>query len=109
MSHASGVNPSLIEQWIIKNLDEGAIESELRSLGHDTGSIEESLKAFKKTKHNKRLTNGFLCLGIGAFLGFIGCILTISNIIPGFFNWSLYGLTSLGIVFICLGLYYVLE
>lgn len=86
-----------------------AIEAELNGLGHDAASVAAHLKEFKRLKNAKRQFNGFILMAIGAFLGFISCVLSIINPIPGLFNVILYGLTMVAILIIVLGLYYVVE
>lgn len=63
----------------------------------------------KRVKNAKKQFTGFICLGTGAFLGFISCVLTLTNPIPELFNIILYGLTSVAILIICAGLYFVFE
>ncbi len=63
----------------------------------------------KKAKIAKRQTDGFILLAFGAVLGFISCVLTIINSIPSLYFWILYGLTSIAVILICAGLYYLFE
>ncbi|KYP16304.1 hypothetical protein [Flavihumibacter sp. CACIAM 22H1] len=62
-----------------------------------------------KTNTAKRQFAGFLLMGIGAFIGFISCVLSLLNPIPELYNLILYGLTSVAIVVALIGLYLVLE
>jgi hypothetical protein len=48
-------------------------------------------------------------MGSGAFLGFLSCVLTLINPVPELYNLILYGLTSIAIIIIVLGLYLVFE
>jgi hypothetical protein len=57
----------------------------------------------------KRQTTGFILLAIGAVLGFISCVLTLANPVPALYYWILYGLTSIAVIILMVGLYYVLE
>ena len=52
---------------------------------------------------------GFICLGIGAMTGFISCVLTLTNPVPELYNVILYGLTSVAVTIIFIGLYFVFE
>lgn len=56
-----------------------------------------------------RQTKGFICLAAGAFLGFISCVITLINPIPELYNLVLYGLTSIAVIIIFIGLYLVFE
>lgn len=72
-------------------------------------NIAHHPEELKRAKNAKKQFTGFICLGTGAFLGFISCVLTLTNPIPELFNIILYGLTSVAILIICAGLYFVFE
>lgn len=109
MSYASTVNPTTIQQWVINNFDLQRVQQELHVLGLDSESMEAHIVEFKRALHKKRLITGFILLGVGAFLGFISCVLSITNPFPDLYYWILYGFTSIAITIACLGMYYVLE
>jgi len=109
MPATTTVNPSAIQQWIALNLDIEAIREELRSHGHDDHTIETHVTEFKKAKYGKRQATGFILMGVGAFLGFISCLLSVLNPVPDLYYWILYGLTSIAIAIICVGMYFVFE
>ena len=109
MSYPASVNISTIQQWMANKLSPQAVEEELIANGLDAETIAEYLQAFKRLRNNQRQFTGFICLGIGAFLGFLSCVLTLINIMPQFYNVILYGLTSLAIIIILIGLYYIFE
>lgn len=52
---------------------------------------------------------GFTMLVAGAVLGFISCVLTLTNPVPSLYYWILYGVTSTAVLLISWGLYYVFE
>lgn len=103
------VSASAMQQWMADKLDTQKIEEELLVLGLDEEAIAIHIKEFKKFKYAKRQLTGFICLGVGASLGFVSCLLSIINPVPELYYWFLYGLTSVAILVIFLGLYYVLE
>lgn len=109
MSYTSSVDFSKIHQWIMNKTDLQTITQELTSLGYDEHDIASSIKEFKRQKYAKRQLKGFIWLGIGGFLGFIACVLCMINPFPGLYNAILYGLTSLAVVMLFAGLYYLLE
>ena len=109
MSYANAVQPSTIQQWVDEKLDIQKIREKLESLSLDEETIVAHIQEFKKKKYANRQFKGFICLGLGAFLGFISCTLTLTNPIPEMYYWFLYGLTSVALTIIFLGLYYVLE
>ncbi len=109
MTDTASVSTSVIRQWIAGKLDAETIRQELSALGHDEDSIAAHLGEFKKAKYAKKQFHGFICLGTGAFLGFISCVLALTNPLPSLYDWFLYGITSVAILVICIGLYYVFE
>ncbi|MFZ4059268.1 MAG: hypothetical protein ACOYKE_14090, partial [Ferruginibacter sp.] len=109
MSSSTNVDDALLQHWITNQYDALRVREELAAKGLDDTTISEQVRAFRKIKNAKRQFNGFVCLSVGAVLGFISCTLTIINPMPGLFNWILYGLTSIAIILILLGLYYLLE
>jgi hypothetical protein len=109
MTHANSIEPSAIQRWMRDNLDASGVEKELTGQGHDAEFIARAIEAFRKEKHLKRLSNGFVLLGIGAVIGFLGCVLAITNPFPNLYSLSLYGSTCLAMVLIGVGMYYVLE
>ncbi len=100
---------SIIDKWVAENLGIQKVEQNLISLGYDEQTIEAYLRDFKKIKYAKRQSNGFTYLGVGAFLGFLSCVLSLINPIPELYNWILFGLTSISILIICIGLYNIFE
>ena len=109
MSNTDSVSLTTIQQWIAEKRDIQLIEEELCAQGHDSASIETCIREFKKIKYAKRQGIGFTFLVIGAVLGFISCLLSILNPIPDLYYVILYGLTSIAVLLICAGLYYLLE
>jgi hypothetical protein len=57
----------------------------------------------------KRQTVAFILLAIGALLGFISCMFTIINPVPALYYWVLYGVTTVSVLIIFIGLYYLFE
>jgi|GEM_PF-445108 len=109
MSYTATVDAATIQQWITAKLEPHAIEQELLVKGFDATAISTHLKEYRRLKNAKRQFTGFVCMAVGAFLGFISCVLTILNPIPELYNLILFGLTSVAILVICLGLYFVFE
>ncbi|MBL0358632.1 MAG: hypothetical protein IPP72_18000 [Chitinophagaceae bacterium] len=109
MSYTATVDAATIQQWINAKLEPQAIEQELLVKGFDASAIASHLKEYRRLKNAKKQFTGFVCMAIGAFLGFISCVLTILNPVPELYNIILFGLTSLAILIIFLGLYFVFE
>ena len=89
--------------WRAKNLSEEVIIDELRQNGMDSLQIMEVLNFYKKKR------NDFVLTGIGAFIGFLSCLFTMLDLMPELRGFMLYGLTSIALVFIFAGLYYIFE
>jgi hypothetical protein len=109
MTYPANINKELLQQWVTDKLDPQDVEKVLKEEGFEASDISEYLKAYKKLKNENRQFIGFICAGLGAFLGFISCVLSIVNPIPELYNLILFGLTSLAIIIIVVGLYLVFE
>jgi len=109
MSYTTSVNADVLQQWIAGGMDIQKVKENLAAMGYDDETAKLHLAEFKKLKNGKRQFNGFVCLAAGALIGFLSCLLTLINPIPGLYNWTLYGLTSVAVLIIFLGLYYLLE
>ena len=109
MSNNLSVNTTMINSWLKDNLTTPAVQEQLTTAGYDANTIADLMKNFVQLKRKKRQSIGFVYMIIGAFLGFISCTLTIINPIPSLYNIILYGLTSVAISSIFVGLYFVFE
>ena len=103
------IDSKMIRQWIDQNFDAVQIRIELEQKGFDNNRIESCLREYKKNLRSKRQKTGFIFLSIGAITGFISCVLTLTNLFPDLFHWILYGLTSVAVIVIFIGLYFVFE
>lgn len=103
MSYTTSVNADVFQQWIADRLDMQKVKEKLAAMGYDEETASLQLREFKKLKYGKRQFIGFVCLAAGAFIGFLSCLLTLINPIPGLYNWTLYGLTSVAVLVIFLG------
>ena len=109
MPYTVSINPTTIREWIGSNLTPQAIEEELQSKGLDAVAISEHLKEYKRIRNAKRQFTGFVLMAVGAFLGFLSCVLTVSEAFPEWYNFLLYGLTIIGVSIVFMGLYFVFE
>lgn len=107
--NASTFNATLIQQWVATGKSISELETELISKEYDDITIAEIIAAYKKQRTAKRQFNGFICLGLGAFLGFVSCLLSIFNPFPEYYYGILFGFTAFAIAIIVLGLYLVFE
>jgi hypothetical protein len=109
MPYTISINSATIQQWMVNNVTLQAIEAELHSKGMDAHSIAEHIKEFKRQRNALRQFKGFIYMAVGAFFGFISCVLTLSEAFPQWYDFILYGLTIIGITIAFIGLYFVLE
>ena len=98
-----------VEQWIVEKLDIQQVKEKLIALGCDEENLSTQLREFKKAKYGKAQTKGFVLLGVGALLGFISCVLALVNPVPELYYWFLYGITSVAIVILFIGLFFLVE
>ncbi|MGZ5247346.1 MAG: hypothetical protein ACXWV5_09915 [Flavitalea sp.] len=106
---STAIESSIIQQWMTEKLDVAKVEQRLATLNLEEDSKTEYLQAFKKLRNEQRQFKGFIILGAGAFIGFISCLLSIFNPIPEYYYHILYGLTSIAVAVIFIGLYFVFE
>lgn len=109
MPYTSAISADFVQQWLADKRSVESVQDELMQSGLDPEFIQERLAIYRKLVHARRQTAGFLYMGIGAFLGFVSCVLTLVNPVPELYNWILYGLTSVAIGIIFVGLYFVFE
>lgn len=103
------INEMLLRQWIAEKKTIDQVKEFLVSKGYEEAHVADHIRAFVKAQLERRQFMGFIILGIGAFLGFISCLLSLTNPVPELYYWILYGLTSVAIIIICVGLYWVFE
>ena len=105
----SSINASDIRMWMNQNLTLKAVEERLVSGGFEKSVISEYLIAYNKEKSQKKQQLGFILMFIGGFIGFVACVLTLTNIFPELHDIFLYGFTSVAICLAFYGLYIVFE
>jgi hypothetical protein len=103
------LNLSTIQQWVLQNITEENAVKQLADQGFDELTIDLYLKEFKKQRYAKRQWKGFMLMGIGAFLGFISCVATMTDLLPEWRAFFLYGVTFAGVSMVCWGMYLVFE
>lgn len=99
----------IFAKWMAEGLNMDAIRERMMTLGLAEQDINIQLKAFKKKFYQKRQTRGFILMGTGAFVGFLSCVLTMTDLFPALNNLFLYGLTSIAVCIAIFGAYLVFE
>lgn len=101
------INLNVINNWLSRDETHENAANQLRQKGLSDNFITRYLQEFEKQKQAKRQNTGFIFMGIGAFLGFISCVLTMIDAFPTLRNFFMYGLTTIGIGIAFYGLYMV--
>jgi len=109
MSYPASIDNSTLQQWVAAKLDPASVEEKLKTMGLDTESVKTQLREYKRLCNAKKQFMGFVFMAGGAFLGFVSCVLTLINPIPELYNVILFGLTSVAIIVIFIGMYCVFE
>ncbi len=107
MTQTFSLNTTLIQQWVKEKTSATEIQHQLRSLPPEVITAYE--EAHKKAVYAKKQMRGFICMAVGAFLGFISCVFTMINPVPALYDLVLYGVTSVAVAIVFVGLYYVVE
>lgn len=97
------------QDWSFQNYNDEQIANDLLHKGYVEEKIEEIIQLYKKKKHNERSNKGFVWIGIGAITGLSSCIITLMDIMPEYRDFTLVGLTTLGISIAVYGCYLIFE
>jgi hypothetical protein len=109
MQESVTVNETICRQLLSSDLAPEAMEASLLAKGINADNVAAYLDAIKRMRYAKRRTAGFMFMAAGAFLGFLSCVLTITHVLPNMFEFIFYGLTTVAVCIVVLGLYYVFE
>lgn len=99
----------LLRAWVAEKIDEEIARERLIAKGFVGEILGKHVKEFRRLRSMHRQTTGFIITAIGAFLGFVSCILTMMDIAPAWNGFFLYGLTTVAVIITCLGLWYIFE
>jgi len=105
MATSTSFDDQTIQQWVSNNLSDDEVKLRLKQFNFDEMMVTTYLAEFNKLKLKKRSSLGIGFMVTGAFVGFISCVLSIATPHPVF----LYGLTSLAIIIVFIGLYLIFE
>ena len=109
MPAAVTIDETICQQLLSSNLTPEAVKTALESKGIHSENIGSYLEAIKRMRSAKRRSLGFICMAVGAFLGFLSCVLTIAHALPILFEFIFYGLTMLAVSIVVYGMYCVFE
>ena len=107
MEQAKIALSNVATEWIDRGMNDQQIRLELAGIGVDERDIPEMLREIKMLRNARNTTKGMYFILAGALMCLFSCIFTLmatqSNGIV------LYGLTSLGLVVIFIGLYKIFS
>jgi len=109
MPAAITIDERICQQLLAADITPEAVKATLESKGIDPENIGSYLEAIRRMRSAKRRSAGFVYIGLGAFLGFLSCVLTISHALPNMFEFVFYGLTMLAVCMVVYGMYCVFE
>jgi hypothetical protein len=102
------VAQSSLGDYVLRSLNDGRlradIEAELMAEGHDERFVKEIVHETVKLRYARRRSQGLAFILVGALICFASFLLTITaSGIQGNFSFILYGLTTVGIIFVFSG------
>ena len=98
----------LTELWIDNGMTNAEIREKLAFEGYDEKYIAELLIGLSKLRNSKKTAKGLTLILVGAALCLLSCILTLAHAFPGSeFSFVLFGVTTLGVLFVFGGLVYM--
>ncbi len=109
MQNHFSIEDKLIQSWIDANLEPAEVEKKLQLQGCSQEDITAYIKEYRKERYAGRRFKGFLYAGVGAVLGFVSCVLSIFNLFPALYGIILFGLTSVAVLLVFIGLYFLFE
>ncbi len=91
--------------WLDKDMNDVQIEAELLATGADERHVATMLAEIKKLRNARKTANGLIYILIGAVTCLLSCILTMtSSYSNSSFSLILYGITTIGIIIVFVGL-----
>ena len=99
-------------QYIMRQLDNGEkredIERNLVAMGHDGAFVKQLIAETATLRYAQRRSKGLILILSGALICLISFLLTITEAVSGNTYYTvLFGLTSLGVIVVFIGLMYV--
>lgn len=97
-----------IKDWLQLGLGLKEIERKLADMGMEEGSIPTMMKEITKLRNARKTTKGLVFILVGAALCLVSCIITLA-MPQSDTKLVLYGLTSLGIILVFIGLMHIFN
>lgn len=109
MSGENTMQAAFLDAWLEQNLSIEEAQNELKKHFSSEKEISVYLTSYKKKRQEKRSRKGLFFMILGAVLGFISCVLTLTDLFPDLREVIMVGLTSVAISIAVLGCYFVFE
>lgn len=109
MSNSASINSNVLEEWVSKKMSVEEITQKLIIMNLSDDAVSEHVKEFRRIRYHKRRFNAFIFMAVGAIIGFISCVLTVTDVLPHMFDIFLYGLTTAAAILVFRGLYLLFE
>jgi hypothetical protein len=100
---------TLFRSWQQRNVSKSLVQQELLNQGLSSEEITSMLEDYARYRIARRNTIGWLCMGLGGFLGLVSCVLTMLDPLPDFRGLFMYGFTSIAVIMAFYGCYLVME
>lgn len=97
-----------VTQFVLDSLGKGLkrdeIVAHLKEEGHEERFVKEIVSETVKLRNSRLRSQGLTLILIGAIMCLFSCVITVANSsLGGNFSMVLFGLTSVGVVFIFAG------
>ena len=96
-------------KWQQRKMSKSQVWEELGNQGLSSEEIMSVWESYYRYCLDRRNAQGWLCMGIGGFLGLVSCVLTMLEPLPVLRGVFMYGLTSVAVAMALYGCYLVME
>jgi hypothetical protein len=109
MAHTNLKYDALFKSWDLNKKSPDDMILELRNLGLPDAEIHSIYDQYNKLKLHERHQKGMIMMILGGMIGLLSCVLTMVDLFPEIRSFTLYGLTSIGVLIAFIGAYFVFE
>lgn len=99
----------VFRKWQQLKISRSQVWEELKDRELSAEEIASVWENYSRYRIARRITQGWLWMGIGGFLGLVSCVLTMLDPLPDFRGVFIYGFTSIAVSMALYGCYLVME
>ena len=99
----------LFRKWQQLNISKSLVLEELKNQGLSVEEITSVWESYSRYRLARRISLGWLLMGLGGFLGLVSCVLTMLDPLPEFRGLFMYGFTGIAVSGAFYGCYLVME